>query len=286
MVSVLLVSVSVVARPTKVSVEVGSVSVPVLTIELITGVTNVGLVANTLEPVPVSSDRDVASCADVIEADLVLYKVLVPDGIVALEAAVEVSVKANAPAVISDEPVTSVRVAEVAGAVIVTLFIDVAVATPRTGVTKVGVVSTTNFEPVPVCEVIDVALPTEVITPVRLAFVTTVATFPTEVTPPVKLALVVTVAALPVTEPAIAFVTVRSVNQPLTIRVPVEPIIPLASVARSEAAMPGAEDEVIAWVWAVAVELVEDTVKVPGVAIVVANDPTPEPVTAPVRVIV
>ncbi len=53
-VSVLLVSVSVVALPTKVSVEVGNVSVPVLTIELITGVVKVGDVPKTSAPEPVS----------------------------------------------------------------------------------------------------------------------------------------------------------------------------------------------------------------------------------------
>lgn len=135
------------------------------------------------------------------------------------------------------------------------------------GVAIVGEVSTTNLVPVPVCEAIDVALPDEVIGPVRLA-------------------LVVTVAALPVIEPTMLLVTVRSMNQPLTIRVPVEPIIPLESVASIEAAAPGAEEEVMACVWAVAVELLLATVSVPGVAIVVANDPVPEPVTAPVRVMV
>jgi hypothetical protein len=49
---------------------------------------------------------------------------------------------------------------------------------PKFGVTKLGLVSTTNLSPVPVCEAIEVALPTEVITPVRLAFVVTVAAFP------------------------------------------------------------------------------------------------------------
>ena len=37
----------------------------------------------------------------------------------------------------------------------------------------VGDVSTTNFVPVPVCEVMEVALPEDVMTPVRLAFVVT-----------------------------------------------------------------------------------------------------------------
>ena len=50
----------------------------------------------------------------------------------------------------------------------------VAVATPSTGVMRVGVLSTTNLVPVPVCDAIDVALPTEVIGPVRLALVVTV----------------------------------------------------------------------------------------------------------------
>jgi hypothetical protein len=79
-------------------------------------------------------------------------------------------------------------------------------------VAKVGAVPKTSA-PVPVSPVTAViksdeekepredALPTEVIAPVRLALVMTVAAFPTEVTPPVRLALVVTVAALPVVEP-------------------------------------------------------------------------------------
>jgi hypothetical protein len=76
--------------------------------------------------------------------------VFVPDGIVAFEVAVDVRVSAKAPAVISDEPLATVRVDDVAGAVIVTLLIDVAVATPRVGVTRTGEVLTTNFVPVPV----------------------------------------------------------------------------------------------------------------------------------------
>ena len=49
---------------------------------------------------------------------------------------------------------------------------------PRTGVTSVGLVSTTNLEPVPVWLAITVALPVLVITPVRSAFVVTVAALP------------------------------------------------------------------------------------------------------------
>ena len=52
------------------------------------------------------------------------------------------------------------------------------VGVPSIGVISVGLVSTTNFEPVPVWLAITVALPVLVITPVRLAFVVTVALFP------------------------------------------------------------------------------------------------------------
>jgi len=79
---------------------------------------------------------------------------------------------------VSVAPCTMVSVAPVAGAVIVILFTVVAVAAPIVGVTKVGLVSTTNLVPVPVCEAMLVAFPTEVIGPVRFAFVVTVAAFP------------------------------------------------------------------------------------------------------------
>ena len=73
----------------------------------------------------------------------------VPAGKVALVVAVDVNVVANAPAVIKEPPSTIVRVEPVAGAVIVNLLIEVAVATPKTGVTKVGVVANTKTpEPV------------------------------------------------------------------------------------------------------------------------------------------
>ena len=61
---------------------------------------------------------------------------------------------------------------------------EVPVATPISGVTRVGEVLTTNVVPVPVCAAIDVAFPTEVIGPVRLALVVTVSALP--VTLPVK----------------------------------------------------------------------------------------------------
>jgi len=55
-------------------------------------------------------------------------------------------------------------------------FPDVGV--PSKGVISVGEVSITNLVPVPVCEAITVALPVLVITPVRFAFVVTVALLP------------------------------------------------------------------------------------------------------------
>ena len=60
-VSVLLVSVSVVARPTSVSVEVGSVIVPVLLIVLITGDVNVLFVSVSVVARPTSVSVDVGS---------------------------------------------------------------------------------------------------------------------------------------------------------------------------------------------------------------------------------
>jgi len=71
-------------------------------------------------------------------------------GKVTFVAAVAVNVCENAPAVANVLLLANVKVAAVAGAVNVSLLILVAVATPKTGVTKVGAVSMTNLEPVPV----------------------------------------------------------------------------------------------------------------------------------------
>ena len=46
---------------------------------------------------------------------------------------------------------------------------EVAEATPKVGVTKTGEVFMAKVVPVPVCAAIDVALPTDVIGPVRFA---------------------------------------------------------------------------------------------------------------------
>ena len=62
----------------------------------------------------------------------------------------------------------------------------VPVATPRTGVINVGLVSTTNVVPVPVFDAIEVAFPTEVIGPVKFAFVVTVEALVAEVAFPLR----------------------------------------------------------------------------------------------------
>ena len=68
LVSVLLVRVSVVARPTSVSVEVGSVIVPVLLIVLITGDVNVLFVSVSVVARPTSVSVDVGSVS--VEVDV------------------------------------------------------------------------------------------------------------------------------------------------------------------------------------------------------------------------
>ena len=94
-------------------------------------------------------------------------------GRVTFVVAVEVKVVEYAPAVIKELPPTKVNIAGDAGTVIVSLFIDVAVAAPSAGVVNVGPVPNTAA-PVPVapstaannCAVVkdpnDVILPTEV----------------------------------------------------------------------------------------------------------------------------
>ena len=70
-------------------------------------------------------------------------------------------------------PSAIVKVDPVAGVVRVTLLMVVALATPKTGVTKVGEVFITKVVPVPVCAATEVALPTDVIGPVKFALVVT-----------------------------------------------------------------------------------------------------------------
>ena len=120
------------------------------------GVTRTGDVANTKAPLPVSSDIRVANCKEVVAAKtlrLLPVVVKVPAvGNVTLVVAVVVKVKLCPPEVAKVELFARVSVATVAGAVKATLLILVAVATPKTGVTRVGVLANTKA-PVPVSSV-------------------------------------------------------------------------------------------------------------------------------------
>jgi hypothetical protein len=120
------------------------------------GVTRVGEVANTKDPLPVSSDITPANSDEEVAANtlsLLPVVVKVPAvGNVTLVAAVVVSVRLKAPEVAKVDPSTKVKVDPVAGPVKVTLLILVAVATPNTGVTRVGVLANT-LAPEPVSSV-------------------------------------------------------------------------------------------------------------------------------------
>jgi hypothetical protein len=139
------------------------------------GVTRVGDVANTKAPLPVSSEITPSNSEEEVAANtlsLLPVVVKVPAvGNVTLVAAVVVSVNPKAPTVVRVEPSANAKVAEVAGAVKATLLILVAVATPNTGVTRVGDVANT-LTPVPVLSVradaklADEGVPKKVATPV------------------------------------------------------------------------------------------------------------------------
>ena len=139
------------------------------------GVVKTGEVPNTAAPVPVSSVNAPDKLADVNEP----REVALPTEVTApVRFALVVTFPAVNPAAV---PV---------------IFVPTKVeGVPKLGVTRVGEVFITKVLPVPVCEATEVALPTEVMGPV-------------------KLASVVTVAALPVMLPTIGLVTVRSVSVP------------------------------------------------------------------------
>ena len=101
---------------------------------------------------------------------------------------VAVNVCEKAPAVAKVLPSAKVKLAAVAGVVIVNLLTVVAIATPKVGVTKVGEVAKTA-EPVPVSSVTAPDKFAEVNDPKEVAF-------PDEITIPVKSALVVTFPAV------------------------------------------------------------------------------------------
>lgn len=158
------------------------------------GVIKVGVLAKTAAPVPVSSEREVASCEEVIDPVAVPYKVpevgkvteVMP--VVKRERAfvgekVIISPPAKVMAlvfkVVESEtvkvlPSAMVKVEPVRGAVIATLLMEVAEAMPRVGVMKVGEVSKTKL-PVPVVPVTEASRLAEVIVDTKF-FETSVAT--------------------------------------------------------------------------------------------------------------
>ena len=108
---------------------------------------------NTNFPEPVSSEITVASSADVVAAKdvslLDVYATVPPDPKETVDASV--AFKVNVLLTVKVFPLAIVNVADVAGAVIVNLLIEVALATPNVGVTNVGeVLSTTDPDPVDV----------------------------------------------------------------------------------------------------------------------------------------
>ena len=112
-------------------------------------------------------------------------------------------------------PFATANVLDVAGAVIAILLMLVAVATPKTGVTNVGEADIAKVVPVPVWLAMLVALPTDVIGPV-------------------KLALVVTVAALPVHEPELPLtlpvtLPVNGPEKPVAVITPADIVAPALS---------------------------------------------------------
>ena len=143
-----------------------------------------------------------------------------------------------------------VKVDPVNGAVMANLFTVVAVATPIFGVTKVGEVSTTNLVPVPVCEAIDVALPEEVMTPVRLASVVTVAALPVmfvwspvltpemvEVPVTARVGVLEPERVMPLTEVGVIAPKVRVIAG-VIVEVATEPETPLAVVTDTDVTVP------------------------------------------------
>ena len=155
-----------------------------------TGVMKVGVLLNTKSPVPLSSDITPANSAEEVAANILsLLPVVVKlpaNGNVTLEAAVVVSVRLNAPAVAKVELSANVRVAAVAGAVKATLLILVAVATPKTGVIRVGVLANT-IAPVPVSSVSAAAKLAEDGVPKKAATLAAKPETPVEIGKPVQL---------------------------------------------------------------------------------------------------
>ena len=99
---------------------------------------------------------------------------------------------------------------------------------PKFGVTKVGDVSITNLEPVPVCEATDVVFPTLVIGPVKFALVVTVAAFPPMLNPEAVPVMLVPTKADGV--PKFGVTKVGELDK-TTLPVPVEVVTPVPPLA-------------------------------------------------------
>lgn len=201
------------------------VSVPLVGVPR-TGVTSVGVLANTFAPVPVSSVNAAAKFVELGVAKNAATFAPSPDTPVDMGnpvALVSVPLEGvpNAPPLyrtvppapnatelesvpvnvsvfdaVNVFPSAMVRVADVAGAVIATLFTDVAVATPIVGVTNVG--------ELPKLVKLDAVTPEASVAPVSVpaAAVTVMFAVPSKDTPLIVLAVcsAVAVPALPVTE--------------------------------------------------------------------------------------
>ena len=90
-VSVLFVRVSVVARPTRVSVEVGKVNVPVFTIVAITGAVNVLFVSVSVVALPTSVSVVIGKVSVGVPATAGVTMVAVPDVLPVIAMAVELT---------------------------------------------------------------------------------------------------------------------------------------------------------------------------------------------------
>ncbi len=128
------------------------------------GVTNVGDVANTASPDPVSSEITPANCAEVVAPNTpkllaVVAKVPVV-GKVRVVLAVAVKVVENPPSVARVLPSARDKVAEVPGSVMIRSLMLVAAATPNTGVVRDGDVANTA-KPLPVSSFNAAARPAE-----------------------------------------------------------------------------------------------------------------------------
>ena len=165
LVNVLLVKVSVPAKVAKVPVAPGKVIV--VPVPAAAGATTVA-VPDVDPGKSIPSEANVCLPVNVCEASVRAIVASDPGNVIVLPS-VPASVKLLFT--VNVLPSAIVKVDEFAGAVIVTLFTLVAVATPIVGVTNVGLVSITNLLPVPVCDATDVTLPLLVIGPIKFAFV-------------------------------------------------------------------------------------------------------------------